>query len=245
MHKHLFFILFIAAFLLGGCNSPPTRSSDSSSSSASGAPPSGSGTPPSGSGDSPSSGGKPSQGSGDMSDPSPRGSFPESPANGDNQISSEPGAWNTGGTISSEEQIAVLDGALESSMEVFDGMILEERNTIRGIEDANSEEDLPGEGGTGEPLFEEGDLAGGAGQEVTVAAAPGSNSEGASRSTPTGRSGAGHQSGSDIPADLADGSDDDIVARQIREAAIQESDPVLKEKLWEEYRKYKGEGSKN
>jgi hypothetical protein len=35
------------------------------------------------------------------------------------------------------------------------------------------------------------------------------------------------------------GSDDDVVARQLREAAERETDLVLKEKLWEEYRKYK------
>jgi hypothetical protein len=35
------------------------------------------------------------------------------------------------------------------------------------------------------------------------------------------------------------GADDDIVARQLREAAEKETDPVLKERLWEEYRKYK------
>jgi hypothetical protein len=35
------------------------------------------------------------------------------------------------------------------------------------------------------------------------------------------------------------GVDDDIVARQLREAAEKETDPVLKEKLWDEYRKYK------
>ena len=39
------------------------------------------------------------------------------------------------------------------------------------------------------------------------------------------------------PAD--GGIDDDIVARQLREAAEKETDPVLKEKLWAEYRKYK------
>ncbi|MEC8289523.1 MAG: hypothetical protein VX007_07865, partial [Pseudomonadota bacterium] len=33
------------------------------------------------------------------------------------------------------------------------------------------------------------------------------------------------------------GNDDDIVLRQIREAAEKETDPVLKGKLWEEYRK--------
>ncbi len=42
-----------------------------------------------------------------------------------------------------------------------------------------------------------------------------------------------------IPADVGDGSDDDVVARQIREAALNESDPVLREKLWQEYRNYK------
>ncbi len=42
-----------------------------------------------------------------------------------------------------------------------------------------------------------------------------------------------------IPDDVGDGSDDDVVARQIREAAINEEDPALREKLWEEYRNYK------
>ncbi len=32
---------------------------------------------------------------------------------------------------------------------------------------------------------------------------------------------------------------DDVVARQLREAAEKETDPVMKEKLWEEYKKYK------
>ena len=35
------------------------------------------------------------------------------------------------------------------------------------------------------------------------------------------------------------GDEDDVVLRQIREAAEKETDPVLKEKLWEEYRKMK------
>ncbi|MFN8702703.1 MAG: hypothetical protein ACK5XB_17935 [Rhodospirillales bacterium] len=36
------------------------------------------------------------------------------------------------------------------------------------------------------------------------------------------------------------GAGDDIVARQLRQAAEAESDPVLKEKLWAEYRRYRG-----
>jgi len=40
-----------------------------------------------------------------------------------------------------------------------------------------------------------------------------------------------------IPDDVGDGRDDDIVLRQIREAAMQERDPVLRERLWDEYRR--------
>jgi hypothetical protein len=45
--------------------------------------------------------------------------------------------------------------------------------------------------------------------------------------------------GSSVPADVGDGRDDDVVARQLREAATKEKDPAIREKLWEEYREYK------
>jgi len=51
--------------------------------------------------------------------------------------------------------------------------------------------------------------------------------------TPDGRGAHGR------PADIPDGSDDDVVARQLREAAEKETDPELKAKLWDEYRRYK------
>ena len=41
------------------------------------------------------------------------------------------------------------------------------------------------------------------------------------------------------PSDIPSGSDDDVVARQLREAALKEPDAELREKLWDEYRKYK------
>jgi len=44
-----------------------------------------------------------------------------------------------------------------------------------------------------------------------------------------------------IPDDIsADGSTDDQVARQIREAAMAETDPIIRDALWEEYRKHTG-----
>ncbi len=42
------------------------------------------------------------------------------------------------------------------------------------------------------------------------------------------------------PDDIPTMVDDDIIARQIREAAIVEKDPGLRDRLWDEYRKYKG-----
>jgi hypothetical protein len=42
------------------------------------------------------------------------------------------------------------------------------------------------------------------------------------------------------PEDVPTMVDDDIIARQLREAALTEDDPELRERLWDEYRKYKG-----
>jgi hypothetical protein len=56
----------------------------------------------------------------------------------------------------------------------------------------------------------------------------------------TGNSGEDDQGSGDIipiPDDVGDGRQDDIVLRQIREAAMNEKDPVLRERLWDEYRR--------
>ena len=44
------------------------------------------------------------------------------------------------------------------------------------------------------------------------------------------------------PEDIPSGRDDDVVARQLREAAMSEPDPELREALWDEYRNYTGLG---
>jgi len=44
-----------------------------------------------------------------------------------------------------------------------------------------------------------------------------------------------------IPEDIpVDGTGEDVVARQIRELAMQEEDPELREAIWDEYRKHTG-----
>lgn len=50
---------------------------------------------------------------------------------------------------------------------------------------------------------------------------------------------ANQQSGA-IPEDIPNVDNDDVVAEQIRLAATIETDPVKREKLWNEYRRYKG-----
>jgi hypothetical protein len=43
-----------------------------------------------------------------------------------------------------------------------------------------------------------------------------------------------------LPEDIPDANNDDVIAAQIRLAAEIEKDPVKKDRLWNEYRKYKG-----
>ena len=43
-----------------------------------------------------------------------------------------------------------------------------------------------------------------------------------------------------LPEDIPSADNDDIIAKQIREAALAESDPQKQAKLWNEYRRYRG-----
>jgi hypothetical protein len=58
---------------------------------------------------------------------------------------------------------------------------------------------------------------------------------------PGGAEGAEGEETEQVPDDIPDGQGDDIVARQLRELAENETDPELKERFWDEYRKYKAE----
>ena len=52
---------------------------------------------------------------------------------------------------------------------------------------------------------------------------------------------AGHDEiNSRTPSDIPDLVSEDIVAKQLREAALAEDDPELRDRLWDEYRKYNG-----
>jgi hypothetical protein len=131
------------------------------------------------------------------------------------------------------------DGELNEALEDFDGEILAEREVIRarsnegaGAEGSSipmpsprSESGSPGETAQGPPGAEQGsDTPGGPMGVPRARSAP-----------PAPVAGRGQ-----IPDDIPDATDDDIIARQLREAAMQETDPELKEKLWDEYKRYKG-----
>jgi hypothetical protein len=155
----------------------------------------------------------------------------------------EPGSDVAGrpGAQSDAEELATLNRSLDQALERFDGNILTERDTIASQENTSS-----GGMGDGEMEGEEGELEGAdgemAGSSVASAGDPADSGDGASPGTSGSRRQGDYRhtaSKETIPEDIPDGSDDDVVARQIREAAMAETDPELREKLWEEYRKYK------
>jgi hypothetical protein len=161
------------------------------------------------------------------------------------------------------EQVAALDGMLNAGLGEYDERLLREQERIKAAS-PNSNSEGSGDGGAGSEGEGqgEGEESEGGGQEGSEAetegdresesdsqssgGAPGEQREGGAESGQRGRGPKDSSTGpgtpgkdSDEPADIPDGSDDDVVARQLREAAEKETDPELKAKLWEEYRRYK------
>jgi hypothetical protein len=159
------------------------------------------------------------------------------------------------------ERIARLDSALGASLSEFDELLLREMDELARRRSGSP--DKPGGSGvgTGEEGQGEGTQASQGGAEGGVSgagSAEGGAQGGAAQqqgaeevaSQPrqgdrqSGVPGEGRPGGRDASqtasrdAPPAEG-DDDIVAMQLREAAENEADPELREKLWEEYRRYK------
>jgi len=158
-----------------------------------------------------------------------------------------------------EEQVAALDAMLMAGLGEYDERLLREQERIKADAPGNDSGSGGGAGSGGEGGGDgSGGEEGGEGDgEADSEGDAGSNSRNGG-----GTAGSNRQSGQtggqpaggpvdssegsgeggkdrDQPADIPDGSDDDVVARQLREAAEKETDPELKEKLWEEYRRYK------
>jgi len=152
-----------------------------------------------------------------------------------------PGGTGTGGgsgPLTPAEQVAILDARLEKGTGEFDTMILEEQMEQRETARERSKEGQI-------DSVESGSGGSGAGEGTADAGEYGS---GGGYSSGGGMGGVGGGSGGvpqdtakyPPPKDIPSGNDDDVVARQLREAAMREPDPAVREKLWDEYRKYKG-----
>lgn len=134
-----------------------------------------------------------------------------------------------GSPTTGDETAAALDRELGGALEEFDRRMREEMQRL--AEETADAERAGSQGSSGDATGEP--TPGGASD-------PGGNTEeGGDSAGSVGGSGPGGAGSERVPADVGDGSNDDIVARQLREAAMAEDDPELREKLWEEYRRYK------
>ena len=140
--------------------------------------------------------------------------------------------------MTAAERAAVLDERLRRGYEIFDGFILGERERAQNESNAAGSVAIGGAGGGGSS----GGAAGGQRQPQTIeeasTATAGAVAAVGSPSTSSGEP----QETFPPPEDIPSGRDDDVVARQLREAAMTEPDPELREALWEEYRNYTGIG---
>jgi hypothetical protein len=150
----------------------------------------------------------------------------------------------TGSAVTDAERVAILRGRLDESLAEFDGVLLDQRAVIgAGAADPMAGVDDEYGYGGGAAWGEE---SGGSAPPLLTAeaGAAGTGSGGGAMPAMPRRDRAGDYeqvaAAAPVPADIPRGDADDVVARQLREAAMKEPDPVLREKLWNEYRKYKG-----
>ncbi len=147
------------------------------------------------------------------------------------------------------DEVAALDRQLNASLNEFDAKLLKEMDEIRG-ESAEKMRDLAQEAAEAAKRLRErgvdvntsGSESSEASEEIEVEDGKETQAEkgiegGKTASTEASRQG-GEGSGREEQG-RASYEDDDIVARQLREAAENETDPELKEKLWKEYEDYK------
>jgi len=155
------------------------------------------------------------------------------------------GAGGPGQT--SQERIAALDKRFGDSLGAFDAELHKQQQQVAQEHDTRQ----TAAAGSTTTDAQHGGKGGGAGTAATEAPQGDADKAGSH-----GRRGRQHDPAGDLKSEKAttvddnagngatareipDGSDDDVVARRLRKAAEQETDPELKEKLWQEYLNYK------
>ena len=135
----------------------------------------------------------------------------------------------------------MLDEQLRRTYESYDEILRREQAEARGAAERASSGAAGGTGGN-EP---QGGSPGGRQQPGGQPGGANPNGAGADVANAGGRPGGPPGGGNQQqtfppPEDIPGGRDDDVVARQLREAAMTEPDPELREALWDEYRNYTG-----
>jgi hypothetical protein len=159
----------------------------------------------------------------------------------------------------SEDRVKALDRQFNESLAAFDELLLRELRTLqaasarrmKGLAEAAAQagrkagekgREAAGEKGAsaegaeaGAPEPAKGEQAGTGGDPAKT---PGSGKPGETAGAPQEAGGWGSGGSGAPPSAYSSSADDDIVARQLREAAEKETDPELKAKLWKEYEEY-------
>lgn len=142
------------------------------------------------------------------------------------------------------EKTAELDGDFLANLGKFDEMLLKEEEKVasRVPSQRESSANLSGAAGSNGTSGSEGETGSGEGGEAGERGeeSQSKNKAGNQSRVGTGNSNIDHSTYGAPGGKLPPPEDDDIVARQLREAAEKEPDPELKNKLWEEYWRYKG-----
>ncbi len=163
-----------------------------------------------------------------------------------------------------EERRAVLDKQLNDSLGTFDARLRKEQQKLAQERDARqatvaasatSASDGTGvsKSGTDQTADAAGSAATDAPEKPSGSHGGGTGKRGDARSPHAGdlksdkntggANGSANGNGA-LAKEIPDGNDDDVVARRLRRAAEQETDPELKDKLWKEYVEYKKNGQR-
>jgi hypothetical protein len=237
LRKSLLLASFALALLaIGGCQSSNTSSQ----------PPSGKGTtvPPA---PAPAPTPTPTPTQAPTAGPLPSSS--SSPASPSGSAEPQPSTNPAGGAQTPDERRAAIDRRLNDSLGTFDEELKKEQERVAKERDAreataassatpdpdDTAKDGEGDAEAGSADTESPPVAGTEKKSGDRPARPGDLKSDKDRDTSSGAASGSGAGAKNIP----DGSDDDIVARRLRKAAEQETDPELKEKLWKEYIEYK------
>ena len=150
--------------------------------------------------------------------------------------------------LTQREQLDLMDTALLMSIENFDECIADKskkikNNSIKAVDDNNARDSNEVRGTSiNNAQYKNDGFEQSFSADIEESFKPESeNQESASNNNLIMSNEVSEVSGSNgkIPDDIPLDDNDDVLARQIKNAALNEADPEKQKKLWDEYRKYK------